>query len=142
MNNREDEADNARDRIIEQICAKWAKEGPPGGLIYFPEEVLAVIDAIGTPSWRLVRETLARIDKEQLCREVELLFNDPDSFSWPLEDPLRCLVLGVFRQYREFAENYLDDRGDNSLDNKAAHNELSRQFEKVDDDDESDWWKR
>ncbi|MBV8967876.1 MAG: hypothetical protein JO331_02310 [Verrucomicrobia bacterium] len=74
MNNPEDEADNPLNQIIEQVWTKWTEEGPPEGSIYLPEEVLAVVDTLGPPSWKLLQEALAGIDKEQLFRDVERLF--------------------------------------------------------------------
>jgi hypothetical protein len=74
----------------------------------FPAEVIDRLDVFGKPSWELVRIAFhsqqSRLD--ELGLEAMELFQDEDSFCWPVDHPLRCLAIGILR---ELAERFLDE---------------------------------
>ena len=75
--------------------------------LFFPKEVIDSLNPFGKPSWELVRKAFRTHAhrSDQLGLEVMRLLQDEDSFDWPLQEPLRCLAIGILRK---LAENFLD----------------------------------
>jgi hypothetical protein len=95
-----------------------------------PPEVINALNAPGELSWPLVREAV-RSQKQrsvQLGQEVINLMHHEGSFNWPVEDPLRCLAIGLLR----------------ILTTKVigrAFEEFNRSDGEETQEDVADWWK-
>jgi hypothetical protein len=116
------------DKIAAEI---WDEMIAESDTIYFPAEVIASLETLGKPSWELVRDAMqAQLQEdrfEQLHQEVMRLMKDEDLFEWPVQDPLRCLTIGIFRK---FAKRFTDKTFKNfNLDDDETEG------------DEADWWK-
>jgi hypothetical protein len=76
--------------------------------LFFPAEVIDSLKPFGKPSWELVRKAFRTQAhrSDQLGLEVMRLMQDEDSFDWPLQEPLRCLAIGILRK---LAEKFLDE---------------------------------
>jgi hypothetical protein len=69
----------------------------------FPPDVFDSVKALGKPSWKLIYKAVqaqAQEDRlKQLSEELIRLMKDPGGFEWPIEDPLHCLAIGIFREH-------------------------------------------
>src|SRR5262249_12824201 len=101
--------------------------------IHFPAEVRTKLENIfgAYPSWELIKATLKRVYSDRqlektFIADLERLYNNDDSFQWPLDDPHYCLILGLMRDYYErFMAKLSGDGGQDEEDRE----------------DEADWWK-
>jgi hypothetical protein len=98
-------------------------------VVIFPDKVVAAIKAYekehGIDRERLFNVAMKaqRNDIDQLKQAMELFAEDPDSFEWPVENPLLCLLIGVIWKHAEhWKEKLIQEYGD-------------------EDDYQADWWK-
>jgi hypothetical protein len=101
---RADEFNEVTMEVWEELEAKAAAETLQLAL---PLEVLDGLKALGEPSSELLHKSVlaqkCRIN--QLVEEVNLLTENPNTFDWPLKDPLRCFAIGIFREHaKKFAD--------------------------------------
>jgi hypothetical protein len=98
--------------------------------LVFPADVIACLNTLGQPSWKLLRTALRsqehRID--QLSNEVMALMRDEDLFEWPLHDPHRCVAIGILRV---LADKFLD----------ISYEKLGIANPEEELADPADWWK-
>ena len=123
-------------RLLRQTRAEWYEDANTAPLpIHFPAEVRTKLENIFAtyPSWDLIRAALKRVysDKQlekTFIADLERLYNDEDSFQWPLDDPHYCLILGLMRDYYERFMAKLSEDEDQDEGDQAK-------------EDEADWWK-
>jgi hypothetical protein len=93
----------------------------------FPPEVFDCIKSLGEPSWETVRKAIGQ-NPEQATEDAMRLWADEASFEWPLDDPLRCLAIGVLRRYCQCAARVLEQK-------------LAEAEDESEPADPADWWK-
>lgn len=75
----------------------------------------------------LANSQTQEVNFEQLSEKLMGLIKDPDCFQWPIQDPLRCLAIGIFREHaNRFAAGTREEFG-------MAHDDAD------DDSDSADW---
>jgi hypothetical protein len=117
-----------RETIQEMRAAALIGAGPP---MCFPPEVLERI--LTYEKWHsldrnkmipaAIKATKGRT--EEVAEIMNQFLNDPDSFEWPIKDPLLCVSIAYMRACASWLTNKINEEyGDGE-----------------DDDEPADWWK-
>jgi hypothetical protein len=102
--------------------------GPPA---YFPPEVLERILAYekehSIPRNKLIMAAIKSTTErtEEVVEIMDRYFNDPDSFEWPVEDPLLCVLVAFMRAHADWLT-------------KKINQEYGEDEE---EDEPANWWK-
>jgi hypothetical protein len=100
----------------------------------FPPEVIESVETYTKvhsldPAMLIPLAMKAQIDRlGEFSEEVYRLMKDPDSFNWPLKDPLLCVAIAFTRK----AINRWTDK---------AYEKYGLTDDEKDQADEADWWK-
>jgi hypothetical protein len=118
-------------RLLGQTSAEWFEDANAAPLpIHFRAEVRTKLENIfgAYPSWELIKATLKRVYSDRqlektFIADLEGLYNNEDSFQWPLDDPHHCLLLGHMKDYyKRFMAKLSEDEDQDE-----------------DEEDEADW---
>jgi hypothetical protein len=95
--------------LLRLTSGKWFEDANTAPLpIHYPAEVRTKLESIfgAYPNWEQIKATLKRVYSDRplektLIADLERLYNNEDSFQWPLDDPHYCLILGLMRDCHE-----------------------------------------
>jgi hypothetical protein len=121
----DDESCQLLNAFLAEVYGELLKEAQTGELEFvYPLEVAEALEPLGELSLTKVREAIPAQAMSDLIYDTMVLIEQKDSFSWPLDDPERCLAIVVFTKYT-----------------RKVRRKYGFMDEQSDDADPADWWK-